>query len=760
MRMEVRRNPCVLPSNAPALESKADCPIGVLRTSSGNVLSSSLDSRRRPFKATSAHHTGVRASRAFDDAQSRFGSSARQSAQRQRQKKVPDDVFPILNGEELQSPKYLVYRERQRREEGTDGKQVWSDELEVAFQTALRRVAKSGPFGRKKRPFVEGGTPKGKNEWISHYIEILTGQQRDRKQVSSHLQVLKCFMSNNQDWMKLVVKGEDSDRGSNPDVTDSWNERCLATDGDLKNNPDDMRKTYSSYPNTLSADDTLEHYSPSGARSIHRIEFEMYIISPDLGNQPRRILHSYTSIQSEIGSVAKALDDMEDWRTMYPQLSSTEEDGHLNSEVILLDAGFDLLTDHPPRRSKLGVHFFVNIARGVDYRNWGHTTRFYNQASREQGSPVHSSWKHEARSSQVAHTDSVRVEMSLDSEWLVDQFVILIERRRAAAAEGHSSALDREEEYACRYLREMSVMQEIWATPQGAEASPQRMAILLWRFRKTESGTAATTTWRKLTLPPLPQHMLNTPISTLPQPPLTFETTLSDPQAQGIYQTHYFPPHQNLWAPEDPENFIPTPLTQSSSPSPLPYTYSPSINLPTSTTLPPPLRHQDQDQTYTPHQEDPPIYHHPIPQAYHAHPTSLPDFPTTHIHLAYDYLNHHHDEPPLYDDIPSFTTPPPPPTNPSSLLPPPSSEEEEAHFQSQSSSHELVQQQQGVFDSSTREWEAGFQEYLRCQQQGFEEVVGGLRDGGVGMGLAQDGGVGLVLGEVGGEGEGGLGMGF
>ena len=138
MRMEVRRNPCVLPSNAPALESKADCPIGVLRTSSGNVLSSSLDSRRRPFKATSAHHTGVRASRAFDDAQSRFGSSARQSAQRQRQKKVPDDVFPILNGEELQSPKYLVYRERQRREEGTDGKQVWSDELEVAFQT--------GPF--------------------------------------------------------------------------------------------------------------------------------------------------------------------------------------------------------------------------------------------------------------------------------------------------------------------------------------------------------------------------------------------------------------------------------------------------------------------------------------------------------------------------------------------------------------------------------------------------------------------------------------
>ena len=65
-----------------------------------------------------------------------------------------------------------------------------------------------------------------------------------------------------------------------------------------------------------------------------------------------------------------------------------------------------------------------------------------------------------------------------------------------------------------------------------------------------------------------------------------------------------------------------------------------------------------------------------------------------------------------------------------------------------------------MFDSSTREWEAGFQEYLRCQQQGFEEVVGGLRDGGVGMGLAQDGGVGLVLGEVGGEGEGGLGMGF
>ena len=49
-------------------------------------------------------------------------------------------------------------------------------------------------------------------------------------------------------------------------------------------------------------------------------------------------------------------------------------------------------------------------------------------------------------------------------------------------------------------------MQEIFASDLGPRlpyASPRRVAILLWRFRQTRPGEAATTTWRRVIPPPL-----------------------------------------------------------------------------------------------------------------------------------------------------------------------------------------------------------------------------------------------------------------
>ena len=52
---------------------------------------------------------------------------------------------PILTAAELNSPKYLAYRNRARKDEGADGKVIWSNEIEEVFQEGMsKRVHSHG----------------------------------------------------------------------------------------------------------------------------------------------------------------------------------------------------------------------------------------------------------------------------------------------------------------------------------------------------------------------------------------------------------------------------------------------------------------------------------------------------------------------------------------------------------------------------------------------------------------------------------------
>ena len=62
-------------------------------------------------------------------------------------------------------------------------------------------------MGRKKHLFKE--KQRGRNELIADWIEMATGQSRNRKQVSSHIQVLKPFVAHDPLIMAYLSKGPD-----------------------------------------------------------------------------------------------------------------------------------------------------------------------------------------------------------------------------------------------------------------------------------------------------------------------------------------------------------------------------------------------------------------------------------------------------------------------------------------------------------------------------------------------------------------------
>ncbi|KAI9279562.1 TEA/ATTS domain family-domain-containing protein [Sporodiniella umbellata] len=105
---------------------------------------------------------------------------------------VPLENKQPIKANHLPSNTTCSFREREE--------QVWPLDVEEAFTEALETIPKLG-----RRKILVNGKPCGRNELISDFIYQKTGKVRTRKQVSSHIQVLKNTRKNDFHFMRLLT---------------------------------------------------------------------------------------------------------------------------------------------------------------------------------------------------------------------------------------------------------------------------------------------------------------------------------------------------------------------------------------------------------------------------------------------------------------------------------------------------------------------------------------------------------------------------
>ncbi|CEG84533.1 Putative Genomic scaffold, msy_sf_9 [Rhizopus microsporus] len=129
-------------------------------------------------------------------------TSMQHQAKKSRQYNRKDQYNGLIN-----NPNVIISANTFRDKE----EQVWPPDVEDAFTEALESIPKLG-----RRKILVNGKPCGRNELISDFIYRKTGKIRTRKQVSSHIQVLKNTRKSDFHFMRLLTdSNEVSEESSN-----------------------------------------------------------------------------------------------------------------------------------------------------------------------------------------------------------------------------------------------------------------------------------------------------------------------------------------------------------------------------------------------------------------------------------------------------------------------------------------------------------------------------------------------------------------
>ena len=275
---------------------------------------------------------------------------------------------------------------------------------------------------------------------------------------------------------------------------------------------------------------------------IRAVQFDMH-----LSNKAEKKIHIYTSIQSDIGSSPQALDQILNWRARFPEVANKYDDNRLDCPLYHFESRIRLVDEIRMGLTSLGIEFAIDFGGASHFNDWRSFTRVHKQGFVPQDFDDAEFEKSPSDVLELSKTEQGETYLMIPfkSRWWVKLFSSMIARRIEARKTKDPDSIKWAEEYPSSYLRELSITQEIWATPRGRSGirtqRSRRMAILLWTFNQVRNGEAASTSWRPLTVSYLSPFQIQEPDTRVLQPPMSLDSAL---HATMSFQQQQEPHHQ------------------------------------------------------------------------------------------------------------------------------------------------------------------------------------------------------------------------
>ncbi|KAM3425752.1 hypothetical protein BST61_g7683 [Cercospora zeina] len=447
----------------------------------------------RPLHATS--HTLLQHNR-LRHPQHRFHHGQRDQQQIRKEARYLFQRFRSSDG-------YMKYRNRQHKEDKGSAEQKWPDRLEYAFFQALVNWP---PMGRRKLPHKD--KQRGRNELIADYIEEHTGESRSRKQVSSHIQVLKPFVESDPHIMRYLSKDDLSGqvhryytqgsgyypvggrRASQYPATgpSSYSTRSSIAAGGPSVEPVNLYHTLPQIKNDLSV------FQP--------ISFEMFVQRKTPGTEPER-MHIYTR------NLATPLKDevhptWDEFASELPLLASFQCSSRpIDCNVLFAEASiaFPSGTWEDKTNVELGISLSCSSQRLPPDSTVFCTNGFYEKGVLQKGYRDSVPW--DGWVEEQDGTGRVDMLIKFGSSFWAMKFLTLANKLKGSSMSsleefGETAGDARSREVVDRELRDTTALQEI--TIEMPDGARQRLLLICWKFRlsKAEEGRAY---WRQLSVP-------------------------------------------------------------------------------------------------------------------------------------------------------------------------------------------------------------------------------------------------------------------